>query len=241
MSHLQKNAKALSVFSFLFSERERGEVSDASTFHLDWQVKSAQRRCPDHRRSSFASGTRAPAALLFYYRESSWNEPLPRGGFFTKTGWNQHSRLFSPSIWYSRKTESSISRIPSLSMEYETGELVIAVLSAAPLVGIYQILGWARRPGGVQGSPLTNLYEHESLQISETKSFQVRHILKVHLHKWESEINTFFPNTHRSSGAAVGNPCYLRESKTQKIDSMGGKPSLCQADAQQAVATLVRE
>lgn len=89
-----------------------------------------------------------------------------------------------------------------IRVEYETAELVIAVLSAAPLVGIYQILGWVRRPGGVQGSPLTNLYEQGSLQISETKSFQVRHILKVDLHKRESEINTFFsqhPQKQRSS------------------------------------------
>lgn len=176
-----------------FAKHERGELSDTSTFHLDWQVnqKSAQRCCPDHRRSSFASGTRAPAVLLFYYRESSWNEPLPRGGFLhKKTGWNQRARLFLPSVWNSRKTESSI--LLMIRVEHETAELVITVLSAAPLVGIYQILGWVRRPGGVQGSPLTNLYEQESLQISKTKAFQVRHILKVHLHKRESEINTFF-------------------------------------------------
>lgn len=124
------------------------------------------------------------------------------GVFFTKTGWNQRGRLFfpPPSIWNSRKTESGI--LSMIRVEYETAELVIAVLSAAPLVGIYQILGWVRRPGGVQGSPLTNLYEQGSLQISETKSFQVRHILKVDLHKRESEINTFFsqhPQKQRSS------------------------------------------
>lgn len=55
------------------------------------------------------------------------------------------------------------------------------------------------------------------------------------------ERSTRLPNTHRSSGAAVGNPCYLLESKAQKIESMGGKPSLCHSDAQQAVATLVKE
>lgn len=121
-----------------------------------------------------------------------------------------------------------------------TAELVILVLSTASLVHFYQRLGWFHRPRGVQGSLLTHLYKQANLQISKTKPFQVLHILIVHLHK-QNRRSTRFPDTHRSSGAAVGNPCYLRESKTQKIESMGGKPSLCQADAQQAVATLVRE
>lgn len=47
--------------------------------------------------------------------------------------------------------------------------------------------------------------------------------------------------TDRSSTAAVRNLCYLQKSETPKIESMGGKVSLCQADAQQAVAALVRE
>lgn len=69
--------------------------------------------------------------------------------------------FFPPLFEIAGKTESSI--LSMIRVEYEKGELV--VLSAAPLVGIYQILGWVRRPGGVQGSPLTNLYEQESLQI----------------------------------------------------------------------------
>lgn len=184
--------------------RER-EASDASTFHLDWQenqksAKGSVQRCyPDHRWSSFASGTRAPAALLFYYRESIWNEPPPCGGFLPKN-WMQSARQAPPFLFEIAENQNQTFLL-IITVEYDRAELVIAVLSAASFVGIYQILGWIHRPGGVQGSPLTNVYEQERLQISETKSFQVRRILKVHLHKRELEINTFsqHPQKQRSS------------------------------------------